>query len=235
MSPRFAISSSDEQLELCGALKKKYPDLYIQTHLDENINEIKEVKELFPWSNNYLDVYNHFGLVDKESVFGHCIHLTEAELELFKESQAVISWCPISNNFLGSGLFDLERVLNYTHNVTLGSDWGAGNTMSMFAVMDDAYKVSMLKNYKLASMIRWYFATFGAARSLQLNDKIGNFEIGKEADFVVIDPNATMYMKYRSEQITDIFELLFVLMTLGSDANIKATYVYGEPLYVRED
>lgn len=235
LSPRFAISSTDQQLELCGALKKEHPDLYIQTHLDENINEVKETKKLFPWSKNYLDIYDHFGLNDRKSVFGHCIHLTDPELELLKKSQAVIAWCPISNNFLGSGMFDLARVIKYTTNITLGSDWGGGNTLSMFAVMDDAYKVAMLKNYKLASMVRWFFATLGAARALQLDDKIGNFEIGKEADFIVIDPSATLYMKYRREKVTDIFETLFILMTLGCDPNIHATYIYGKPAYIKKD
>ena len=111
---RFAISSTDKQLELCGALKKEYPDLYLQTHLDENVNEIKQVKELFPWSKNYLEVYDHYGLNDRKMVFGHCIHLTDSELDSLKQSQAVISWCPISNNFLGSGLFNIEKVLKYT-------------------------------------------------------------------------------------------------------------------------
>jgi len=235
ISPRFAVSSTAEQLELCAALKKEYPDLYLQTHLDENVNEVKKIKELFPWSKNYLDVYDHFGLNDKKTVFGHCIHLTDPELESLKESHAIIAWCPISNNFLGSGLFDLERTLKYTNNITLGTDWGAGTSLSMLAVMDDAYKVSMLKNYKLASMIRWFFATLGAARALELDDKIGNFEVGKEADFIVIDPDATLYLRYRHEKITDIFELLFMLMTLGRDTSIKATYIYGEPAYVRKD
>lgn len=233
LSPRFAISSTDESLELCGSLKKEHPDLYIQTHLDENLKEIEDIKKLFPWSKNYLDVYTHFGLTGKRSVFGHCIHLTDEELNAFKETGAIISWCPISNNFLGSGLFNIERTLKYTNNITLGSDWGAGNTLSMFAVMDDAYKVSMLQSYKLASMVRWYFATFGAARSLELQDKIGNLEVGKEADFIVIDPNATPYMQYRQSEVHDIFELLFSLMTLGCDPNIKATYIFGQEAYTR--
>lgn len=235
LSPRFAISCSDQLLELCGALKKEHPDLYVQTHLDENVNEVKEVQKLFPKSKNYLDVYTSFGLNDKKTVFGHCIHLTDPELESLKKTQAIISWCPISNNFLGSGLFDIERALKYTSNITLGTDWGGGNTLSMFAVMDDAYKVSMLKSYKLASMCRWFMATLGAARALQLDDKIGNFERGKEADFIVIDPSATLYMKYRRNEVTDIFELLFMLMTLGCDPNIHATYIYGEPAYIRKE
>lgn len=235
ISPRFAVSSTDKQLELCGTLKKEHPDLYIQTHLDENLNEVKEVKKLFPWSKNYLDVYSHFGLNDKKTIFGHCIHLTDPELESLKKSHAIISWCPISNNFLGSGLFNIEHVLKYTNNITLGTDWGAGNTLSMFAVMDDAYKVAMLQSYKLPSMVRWFSATLGAARALELDDKIGNFEVGKEADFIVIDPSATLYMRYRQEKVTDIFELLFILMTLGCDPNIKATYIYGDAAYIRKD
>lgn len=235
ISPRFALACSEKMLELCGALKKEHPDLYIQTHLDENISEIEQVKKLYPWSKDYLDVYNHFGLVTNRSVFGHCIHTTEGELELFKQTRAIISWCPISNDFLGSGLFDFGRTIKYTDNITLGTDWGAGNTLSMFAVMDDSYKVSMLKNFKLPSMYRWYLSTLGAAKSLQIDDKIGSFTVGKEADFIVIDPDASPYLRYRHEKVHDIFDLLFILMTLGNSNNIKATYIYGEPAYIKEE
>jgi guanine deaminase len=232
ISPRFALSCSEKMLELCGALKKEYPDCYIQTHLDENVNEVSAVKKLYPWSKNYMDVYDHFGLVTDRTVFGHCIHTTDDELKLFQKSGAIISWCPLSNNFLGSGLFNFGRASKYTENVTLGTDWGGGNCLSMFAVMDDAYKVSMLNGVKLPSMVRWFMATFGAAKALQLDDKIGNFTPGKEADFVVIDTDATPYLKYRREKINDIFELLFILMTLGSENNIKATYIYGKAAYI---
>lgn len=231
ISPRFALACSEEMLQLCGELKKKQPDAYIQTHLDENLSEIAEIKTLYPWSKNYMDVYQHFGLVSDRTIFGHCIHTTDAELQLFKESNAIISWCPLSNNFLGSGLFNPERTFKYTTNVTLGTDWGGGNCLSMFAVMDEAYKVSMLNSYKLPSMVRWYFATLGAAKALKLDDKIGNFAIGKEADFVVIDPDNSDYMRYRHERVNNIFELLFILMTLGDQSSIMATYVYGKNVY----
>lgn len=233
ISPRFALACSEEMLQLCGELKAQQPDAYIQTHLDENLAEVAQIKELYPWSKNYMDVYQHFGLVSDRTVFGHCIHTTEAELELFKQSNAIISWCPLSNNFLGSGLFNPERTFKYTTNVTLGTDWGGGNCLSMFAVMDEAYKVSMLNSYKLPSMVRWYFATLGAAKALKLSDKIGNLAVGKEADFIVIDPDASDYMKYRHSHVNNIFELLFILMTLGEQPNITATYIYGEPAYVR--
>lgn len=234
ISPRFALATSEKMLELCGALKKEHPDCYIQTHLDENLNEIAAIKKLYPWSKNYLDVYDHFGLVSDRTVFGHCIHTTEDELKLFKQSGAIMSWCPLSNNFLGSGLFNFARASKYTDKITLGTDWGAGNCLSMFAVMDDAYKVSMLNNVKLPSMKRWFLATFGAAKALKLDDKIGTFKRGLEADFVVIDTDATQYLKYRREKVSDIFELLFILMTLGSEENIKATYIYGKPAYINK-
>jgi len=231
ISPRFALACSAEMLELCGSLMKENPDCYIQTHLDENINEIAAVKQLYPWSKNYLDVYDHFGLCTDRTVFGHCIHTTDAELERFKTSGAIMSWCPLSNNFLGSGLFNFGRAVKYTDKITMGSDWGGGNCLSMFAVLDDAYKVSMLNNVKLTSMTRWFMATFGAAKALHLGDKIGNFAPGKEADFIVIDADATPYLKYRREKVSDIFEFLFILMTLGSEVNIHATYIYGKPAY----
>ncbi|MDR3477669.1 MAG: guanine deaminase [Gammaproteobacteria bacterium] len=234
ISPRFALACSEKMLELCGTLKKDHPDCYIQTHLDENVNEVIEVQKLFPWSKNYLDVYDHYGLVTDRTVFGHCIHTTDAELARFKSSGAIMSWCPLSNNFLGSGLFDFGRALKYTDRITLGTDWGAGNRLSMFAVMDDAYKVSMLNNVKLPSMVGWYMATFGAAKALKLESKIGNFAPGKEADFIVIDADASPYLKYRREKVSDIFEFLFILMTLGSEENIEATYIYGKPAYINQ-
>lgn len=232
ISPRFALSCSEKMLELCGTLKKEHPDSYIQTHLDENLNEIAGVKKRYPWSKNYLDVYDHYGLVTDRTIFGHCIHTTEEELALFKSSGAIMSWCPLSNNFLGSGLFNFARALKYTEKITLATDWGGGNCLSMFAVMDDAYKVSMLNSVKLPIMVQWYIATFGSAKALQLDDKIGTFKPGKEADFIVIDPDATPYLKYRHQKVGDIYEFLFFLMTLGSEVNIKATYILGKPLYI---
>lgn len=233
ITPRFALACSEKMLELCGSLKSEHPDCYIQTHLDENLHEIASVTQTYPKSRNYLEVYNQFGLVTDRSVFGHCIHTTDDELTLFQQSDAIISWCPLSNNFLGSGSFDYARARQYTDNITFGTDWGAGNSLSMFAVLDAAYKVAMLQSTKLPSMHRWYLATYGAAKALHLNDKIGSFAVGKEADFIVIDPNATPILKYRRQQVDDIFEILFILMTLANENNIKATYVFGEPLYMK--
>ncbi len=229
--PRFALSCTEEMLEMAGALKKENPDVYVQTHLDENVSEIEQAKKTFPWSKHYLDVYNHYGLVTDKSIFGHCVHTTDDAWGMFKETQAVVAWCPVSNNFLGSGLFNFEKASQYTDRITLATDMGGGNTFSMFAVMDDAYKVSMLQSYKLPSMKRWYLATLGTAKTLNLSDKIGTLAPGKEADFIVIDPEASPILKYRCQQVDDIFELLFILMTLSDDRQIKATYIYGDCAY----
>ncbi|NNM58993.1 MAG: guanine deaminase [Legionellales bacterium] len=231
ISPRFALATSEAMMELCGELKKAHPDLYIQTHLNENTNEVKEVKKLYPWSKNYLDVYDHFGLITDKTVLGHCIHMLDEELAQIRDSGAIVSWCPISNNFLGSGLFNYERTLKFTDKITLGTDWGGGNSLSMFAVMDDAYKVSMLNNQKLPSMHRWFLATYGAAKTLQIDSKVGNFDKGKEADFIIIDPDASPFLKYRRRGVEDIFELLFILMTLGDEKIINSTYIMGECAY----
>ncbi|OGT45266.1 MAG: guanine deaminase [Gammaproteobacteria bacterium RIFCSPHIGHO2_12_FULL_41_20] len=234
ITPRFGLACSEEMLEMCGSLAKEYPDAYIQTHLGENTHEITAIKQRFPWSKHYLDVYDHYGLVTDRAVFGHGIHLTELELEVLKAKKSILAHCPTSNNFLGSGLFNFKRTSQYTNRITLGTDWGAGNTMSMLRVMDDAYKVAMLSGFKLPSMLRWYLATLGAARALHIDDKVGNFEKGKEADFTVIDPNATPILKYRNNQVDDIFELLFIIMSLADDRNIVATYIMGKPVYTNQ-
>ncbi|MBE0648279.1 MAG: guanine deaminase [Bacteroidales bacterium] len=230
ITPRFAFSSSEELLGLAGALKMEFPDLYIQSHIDENFAEIEGIKKLFPWSKNYLDVYDRFGLATDKTIFGHCLHLTEDEYEGMRDKKVIISCCPISNSFLGSGLFNFRKMMEFTDRITLGSDWGAGNTLSMLAVLDEFYKISMLQDFKVYSMTRWFLATLGAAKSLGLSDFIGSFKPGKEADFIIIDPKATELLSYRSARVKNIYELLFVLMTLGDSSLIEETYIYGQSM-----
>lgn len=231
ITPRFALTCSEELLEMCGALKQEFPDAYIQTHLSENLSEIEQVKKLFPWATSYLEVYDRYGLVTDQSIFGHCIYLTENEIEKINEKKSIISWCPTSNNFLGSGFFNFEKASKKIDQITLATDWGAGNTLSMFKVLDDAYKVSILNNHSLPSMIRWYLATLGSAKALKIGDKIGHFSKNTEADFIVIDYQKTAILKYRSQQVDDIFELLFLIMSLADDRNIAATYINGSCAY----
>jgi guanine deaminase len=231
LSPRFAISSTPELLELTSALKKRYPDVYLQTHLSENRAEVGMVKKLFPDSLHYLDVYYQYGLIDEKAVLGHCLYLTEAELELMSQAKALLSWCPMSNHFLGSGLLDIERSLSHTDRVTLATDVGAGNSFSMFRVMDSAYKVAALQQYQLTALQLWYMATLGAAQGLGIADKVGTLAVGKEADFIILDPAATDLVRLKYQENNDIMDKLFTLLSLADDRHIQATYLMGDCVY----
>jgi guanine deaminase len=235
ITPRFAPTSSPAQLEAAGALWRESPTTFVQSHVSENQSEVAWVKELFPERKGYLDVYDHFGLLGRRSVMAHGIHLTEDEMCTCHERGAAISHCPTSNLFLGSGLFDVRRAKDPRRpvHVGMGTDIGAGTSFSMLATLNEAYKVAKLKSYSLDPIKSLFLATLGGARSLGLEDKIGSLKPGLEADLVVLDPNATPLLKFRSAQAQSIEEQLFVLMTLGDDRAVKATFVAGEKRYER--
>ncbi|HFU76102.1 MAG TPA: guanine deaminase, partial [Arcobacter sp.] len=192
ITPRFAPTSTKEQLNLAGNLKEKYPSTYIQTHLSENKDEIKWVKSLYPDNLNYLDVYDSFGLVTSRSVFGHCIHLEQSELQTLKEKKASVSLCPTSNLFLGSGLFKIRELKQHNIKIGFGTDVGAGTSFNMFKTLSEAYKIVSLEQNTidrkpLGVFEAFYQATLGASISLKLENKIGKLETDYEADFIVLD------------------------------------------------
>ena len=234
VTPRFAISSTPEDLEAAGRLMRENPSIYMQTHLCENPDEIKFTLELFPGRKSYLDVYDHYGLVGDRSIFGHCIHLVEEDFARVKETGAVLCPNPPSNMFLGSGLFKFQMAKDYGVRLALGTDFGAGNTFSMLHSMENSYKMAQLQGYSLSPFEAFYFSTLGGAKALSMDDKLGNFEIGKEADFVVMDSSCTPFISWRMEQATTALEKLFVLMMLGDDRAIQRTYVYGEMVHNRD-
>ncbi len=234
VTPRFAPSSSPAQLALAGRLLNEYPNLYLQTHLSENLDEVAWVQTLFPEYSNYVDVYEHFGLLGPRSVFAHAIHLTEPEWARIAATDSVLAFCPTSNLFLGSGLFDLTKAQQQQIRVGLGTDIGAGTSFSMLATLAEAYKVQQLQQHSLHPLYALYLATLGAARALSLDDKIGNLAIGKEADFIVLDLQATPLIKRRLHNTDSIIEQLFVLLMLGDDRAISHTYIYGQCQYQRD-
>ena len=227
ITPRFALTSSEAQLEAAGRLAAEYPDVWVHTHLAENHAEVEQISRQFPWSSNYLDVYDRFGLVRERSVFAHCLHLQDAECRLLAGSGAAAAHCPTSNMFLGSGLFDLRRLRELQVRVGLGTDVGGGTSLSLLKTMREAYKVLHLQQQPLPPGRALYLATLGAAQALYLDDRIGNFEPGKEADFVVLDPAGTAISAHRSALAESISELLFALIVLGDDRNVAATYLQG--------
>lgn len=231
VSPRFAATSSAEQLELAGRLLEEFPDVYLHTHLAENRNEVAWVAELFPSSRSYLDVYSGFGLVRRRSVFAHCIHVDDADRRQMAERGAMAAFCPTSNLFLGSGLFDLHRSCGHGIRVGLGTDVGAGTTFSMLRTMHEAYKVMQLGGQSLSPYRALYLATRGGAQALDLDGRIGSFEPGREADFVVIDPAATPLLERRMRHASSLGEQLFALIMLGDDRSIVATYALGREVY----
>ena len=231
VTPRFAPTSTAEQLDTVGKLLQEYPSVYMHTHLSENKQEIEWVKSLFPEQEGYLDVYDHHGLLHPRLVFAHGVHLSDCECQRLSDTGSAIAFCPTSNLFLGSGLFDLNRIEGFGIRVGMGTDVGAGTSFSLMQTMSEAYKIMQLQQKKLHPVKSLYQATLGGAKALYLDDKIGSLEVGKEADFVVLEPSATTLMKFRMQQAKTLEEKLFVLMSLGDDRTVHATYIYGDLAY----
>lgn len=229
ITPRFALTSSDEQLAAAGRLATEFPDTWVHTHLSENHAEIAAVAEQFPERANYLDVYDHFGLVRERSIFAHCLHLDGDERERLAACGGAIAFCPTSNLFLGSGLFDLRAMTDAMLRVGIGSDVGGGTSLSMIRTLGTAYKVLQLQQQNLPASRALYLATLGGARALYLDKHIGNFMPGKEADFVVIDPDGSRLSERRMRSSSDAADALFALLFLGDERHIYRTYVNGKP------
>jgi len=230
VTPRFAPTSSREQLQLAGRLLQEHPGVYLHTHLSENADEIAWVKELFPETDSYLDVYDQAGLLSPRSVFAHGIHLCDSQCQRLADSGSAIAHCPTSNLFIGSGLFPLRQLQKFGINIGMGTDVGGGSSFSMLQTLSEAYKIQQLQDVNLSPEQSFYMATLGGAKALDLDDKIGNFAVGKEADFLLLDPQATPLLKFRSAHCQNWRETLFVLQTLGDDRVVAQTNVLGVPV-----
>ncbi len=228
ISPRFAITSTEAQLEVSGALVRENPSCYMQTHISENLKEIAFVKELFPSAKDYTDVYDSYGLLGQRSLMGHCIHLSDRERARFAETRSVAVFCPTSNLFIGSGLFDWAKTVEANVRIALATDIGGGTSYSMLQTAAEGYKVLQLQGQSWSPFSAFYAMTMGNAEALDLHDKIGSLRAGYEADFVILNARATPAMEMRMERVSDLMEELFVLITLGDDRAIAATYVAGE-------
>ncbi|WP_445214879.1 guanine deaminase [Brasilonema sp. UFV-L1] len=242
VTPRFAITSTDEQLQLAGKLLQEFPDVYMHTHLSENKDEVAFVKKLFPDSQDYLAVYEKAGLAGSRSIFAHGIYLSDSEFERLSKANCACAFCPTSNLFLGSGLFNLAKAKSTTTpvKVGLGTDVGGGTSFSLLQTANEAYKVAQLQRQKLSSFKALFLATLGGAKALSLEDKIGNFDVGKEADFVVLNPLATPLLKLRNKELSpakstleQVSDQLFALFILGDSQVVHATHVMGTLAYTK--
>ncbi|MFH5927494.1 guanine deaminase [Roseomonas xinghualingensis] len=233
ITPRFAPTSTPDQLESAGDLWNEHPDCYMQTHVSESRAEVAWVKELFPDRKGYLDVYDHYKLCRPRAVFGHGIHLDDSEMQCMHATGSAISHCPTSNFFLGSGHLNIKRAMlkDRPVRVGLGTDLGAGTSFSVLTTLNEAYKAAQLNNYALTAGCAYYFATRGTANAMYIDDKVGSIAPGMEADIVVLDMKSTPIIKYRMKSVKEFAEGLFVQMTMGDDRAVQATYIAGELRY----
>ena len=232
VTPRFAITSTPAQLDAAGWLLREHPGTYLQTHLAENRDEIATTLKLFPDAASYTDIYRRHGLLGPRSLFGHCLHLDDSEVALLAESGSVAVFCPTSNLFIGSGLFDRARLASHAPPVRIGlaTDVGGGTSYSMLATAAEAYKVLQLQGQTLSPLAAFHQITRGNALALGLEGEIGTLAPGSWADLVVLDTKATPAMAHRMATAERLEDELFALMILGDDRAVRATYVQGRLL-----
>jgi guanine deaminase len=229
VTPRFAVTSTEAQLTAAGALLKQFPTVLMQTHLSENHHEIATVRRLFPADANYTAVYARCGLLGPRSLLGHCLHLDGSEIALLRDSNSVAVFCPTSNLFIGSGLFDYARIKAAGVRIALATDVGGGTSYSMLRTAAEAYKVMQLQGQNLPALAAFDLLTRGNAAALGLDAEIGTLAPGAFADLVVLDAHASAAMAHRMEVVRTLEEELFVLMTLGDDRAVRQTYIAGNP------
>jgi guanine deaminase len=234
LTPRFAPTSTRQQLDATGGLLRNDESLWLQTHLSENSGELDWVAELFPESRDYLEVYEQSGLVGPRSTFAHGIHLNQEMRGRLAERGANLAFCPSSNLFLGSGLFNRLAAREAGLNVTYASDVGGGTDLSGLATLKAAYQVGQLRGQTLTAWQGFYGLTLGNARALSLDARIGSLLPGRDADFVVLDPAATPLLARRTARSRTLAETLFALMMLGDDRSIAETWAGGQCRHRRD-
>ena len=236
VSPRFALTSSPEQLELAGALIREQGDVRLQSHISENRAEVARAAELYPERSSYTDIYDHYGLLGERAIYGHGVHLSEAELRRFHETGTKIAHCPTSNFFIGSGLFDIETAKTAARPVTvgLGTDVGGGTSFSMLQTMAEAYKMAQMRGISVTALQNYYLATLGSAEALGIADRVGKLAPGYAADITVLDPQATPLLALRADVAESLDELLFALLICADDRAVQATFVAGALAHERD-
>ena len=216
-------------MEMAQALAAEHPDCHVQTHLSENRDEIAYTAELYPCARDYLDVYQSYGLLGSKTLLGHSIHLKPREIDALAETDAHPVFCPTSNLFLGSGLFDDGRLRARGISNGIATDVGAGTSYSMLQTLNEGYKIFQLQNQSLHPLQAFHWATRGNACVLGLEDKIGTLDAGTEADIVVLNSRSTDTMALRMDRASSLSEELFILQIMGDDRAIDQVYVSGVP------
>ena len=232
ITPRYALSCSEEMMMMCHGLLHNHPETYLQTHINENRNEIKAILAHFNQCKDYLEVYERYGLVTDRTVLAHNLHPSDGELDRIGQAQCSICHCPSSNLFLGSGLFPLSHHIKHGINIALGTDIGAGVSFSLWSNLSDAYKIQQLQGLSLNPEHLLYSATLGGAKALHLENETGNFSTGKSADFFVLDYHQSDYLSERLRRCNSLEAQLFCLLHLASERQVESTYVRGRRVFL---
>ncbi len=227
ITPRFAITSTPEQLAMTGQLVAEHPDCHVQTHLSENRDEIDFTLSLYPRARDYLDIYEQHGLLSDKLLLGHSIHLHPREIARMAETGSRAIFCPTSNLFLGSGLFDEAGLRDAGIVSGIATDVGGGTSYSMLQTLNEGYKILQMRGQKLHPLSAFHWATRGNAIALGMEDSIGTLRPGSDADLVVLDARATPAMDLRMERAQTLAEELFILQIMGDDRAVAQTYVAG--------
>jgi guanine deaminase len=235
ITPRFAASSSPEQMDMAGRLWAEHPGTWLQSHVAENRAEVQWIRELYPDRRDYLDVYDHHRQLGARAIYGHGIWLGERELQRCHDTGTALAHCPTSNEFLGSGQFNLRNALKSSRpvRVGLGTDLGAGTSFSQLQTLNQAYKTASQLGHRLDAPLAFYLATRGGARALYLDDRVGSLAPGMEADLIVMDLVSTPAIEFRLRGCESLEEALFVQMTMGDDRAIRETWVAGVRVHQR--
>lgn len=239
---RFAVTSTREQLAMAGELLARHPGLYMQTHVAENREEVRWVGELFPEARSYLDVYRRHGLLNERSVLAHGIWLDADDRALLAGCGAQIAFCPTSNLFLGSGLFDWQAAVDAGHRVSMASDVGGGTSLSMLRTLAEGYKVQMLRGTRISAWTALHAATLGAAEALGLAGEIGHLGAGALADLALWDWSVGAAAGHRDAVARgeiaglapqELHARVFAWMMLADERNLAETWVAGESVWRR--
>lgn len=228
VTPRFAPTSSPEQLEAAGALWAEHPESAMQTHLSEQTEEMDWVRRLYPDDEDYLGIYQRFGLCGPGAIMGHAIHLSGRERAALAETGAAVAHCPTSNAFIGSGLCDVRGLKAAGVEVGLATDVGGGSSFSMLATMKAAYEIAQLRGAALHPAELIWLATEGSARAMR-RPGLGRLAAGADADIIALDPAATPVLAQRTARAESVFDQLFALIILGDDRAIAETWIAGKP------
>jgi guanine deaminase len=228
VTPRFSLSASNAMLDVCAQLLEA--GVWFTSHVNENVAEIAAVAGLFPGTRHYLDTYRQHGLVTRRSVFAHNVHASDAELALLAEHGASVSHCPTSNCALGSGLFPLRRHVEHGVGLALGSDVGAGAGLFLPKEGLQAYFIQQMlgpSGLTLTPVHLLYLATRAGARALGLDDRVGDFAVGKDFDAVWLQPAAGSTLAVNLKHARDTTDALARIFALATPADVAGVWIRG--------